>query len=291
MRRTISLLVQLVALITVVGVYGEEIKCPPHEDGEVVVERVDIGTRTLHVMYWVKIGESIFGQRRVFDITKAKIVGYKRIDDIRQGDYISIVYEEVTNKYIARQLSKSNPSPHHLAESQQPPLPDTTQPTSSVDVKKIEDSTLLKLLLLDSAMNLLGLGWQDRESQGFGESALKKAIRKLAARYSVPDPFKQKVFEDLPDAYRKGGSHTEEGPQWYLSFKGGWHELLRFQKPGKLPRVKYYDGDFYVHLDSMTVDFGNGTRIMIDDRQYIYLDGKLFPARKVSKESAPSENK
>lgn len=279
MKRMLSMLFLFVAVTTISRAYGEELTSPPDEDGELVVEKVQSNTFTLHCMYWVKMGASIFGQKKVFNVKHAKFLGYESIQDIHEGDYVRVVYEKPGEAYVAKSVSKAAPSAHRLAESQRAALPDTQAVPQADDLKRISDSTLLKVLLLDYSENILGLGWQDRDRQGIGSTTIMGSITNLTARYSIADPTKQKILTDMPVSLRRGGASDEKGDRIYVSFDGGWHELLRFSNYGKLPPVKYYDAHLSVNLKSMTVTFGKKTRIMVEGRQYISVDGKLVPAK------------
>lgn len=281
-KRLMSFFFVLGIFSVIIRMNGQELIMPLAENGKVVVDKVQVDPPRLQVMQWAKFGETLFGRKKVFYISPIKLIGYKTILYIEEGDYIQVPHKEKSDGYFEKKVSKSTRSELWLAESQRAPLPDTHTVPYAGDLKKINDSTVLKLLLLDISSNLIYLDWQERERQGIGKTVIMGAIRKIAVRYNIPDPTNPGTVADLPECDVQGAV-DKYGIRISVSFSGGWYEYLHFENPGNLPPVKYYNAHLTLYLKSMTVTYGEGTRVMLEDRQYISEGGKLVHIKKAPK--------
>jgi hypothetical protein len=131
--------------------------------------------------------------------------------------------------------------------------------------------------MLDMAHNFMGLGWQDRENNGWGREALTARMATIREKYNFKGPVSEEDFEiDLPeplDSY--GGAGVNRNPQISLKIPDRWFDLFHFKDWGKLSSVKYKSGTIFVDLKTMKVNFSKGTKILLDNKEYEY-DGATF---------------
>jgi tol-pal system protein YbgF len=140
-------------------------------------------------------------------------------------------------------------------------------------VEQVEDATRFKLLWMDSVENLLGTGWQDRETAEIGLVAIRRAMDRVLSKYGFRLPTKEADFEfDLPKPLEVGGA----GYQIYIVVPDRWFELYHLKNWGKLPSVKYRSGRVSVDLKTWKVTFTENTRVKVADKDYVYTGGKLY---------------
>jgi hypothetical protein len=150
----------------------------------------------------------------------------------------------------------------------------TVAPTIS---EKIHDSALLKMLILDLQMNLVGVDWQSRENLGVGRTALRKTWEGLLAKYKhkgFDDFFGPETKRDGPEALEVNGSCSQERCVLPLDLPDTWFELIPTAPTSNLPPVKFKSGGVVLDLKTMTVSFKEGTMSMVQGEQYRYSGGK-----------------
>jgi hypothetical protein len=143
-------------------------------------------------------------------------------------------------------------------------------PASAKISELINDSALLKLSLIDLAKNVLGVGENIRQELGFDQK-LTKIIEKISAKYKM-DLTTGGIYlvgiEKMGGIYQKGVALVHVSPPTW------WSEIVRFEKPGSLPIVKFKSGRIVLDINSMSVSFSDQTECMINGNEYIYLEGK-----------------
>lgn len=147
----------------------------------------------------------------------------------------------------------------------------------------IHDSTLYKFIILDSAEYISGfIGWEEREELGWGRTALLKATEKILSKYGFDITKSQEAKGNLPTPFVAGFSSTDEGPQFYIEIPNKWCELCSLPIFRELPSIKYKSGKLLYNPKSMHITFDEGTHVMVDDKEYVFTQGK-FSKFQVSK--------
>jgi hypothetical protein len=132
----------------------------------------------------------------------------------------------------------------------------------------INDSALLKLLVLDLSNNLCGIGWSDREREGAGKDKLIKEAKKISAKYGF-DVMKTDLRSDVME----GGGFNLEG---YVKFSDSWFEVVNFKNSGRLPITEFKSGQITLIPKDLKVYFADKTECRINGKEYVHQGGKWF---------------
>jgi len=142
-------------------------------------------------------------------------------------------------------------------------LPEAQTPTHSIQ-RTIGDAARLKLIMLDLDMNLLGVGWEDRDRSGIGRRRYQDSLSAITARYHMNI---DKVHGYL-DVTSVGGFPTGI----FADAQSDWVHLLRLEDSGSLPTVEFRSGRISLSFAGMSVGFSGGTECLIDGKVYIWRD-------------------
>jgi hypothetical protein len=170
-----------------------------------------------------------------------------------------------------------------IAEGKKPAPTSKKEPGAPLEL--VAAATLYKMLMIDLSDNLMGMGWEDRDREGWGLKVLTKAMATLRKEYEFEHPAKNEDFElDMPTPMSGwGGAGSGGEPEISMTVPDEWFELFSFKNWGKLPIVKYRSGAIYVALKSLTVSFTDGMRILINGKEYTYKGSALVPVAKPSR--------
>lgn len=136
----------------------------------------------------------------------------------------------------------------------------------------VSDYATLKLIILDLSVNILGIGWDDRENNGIGRDRLLHVAKKIAKKYAI-DLDKNTFSRDMQETK---SSIDKNGPLIYGVFPSEWSEIIRIEKSGKLPMVKFRNGEIILNLRTMSIKFKGDIECIIDGQEYRYRENNWF---------------
>lgn len=134
----------------------------------------------------------------------------------------------------------------------------------------INDSAMLKLIVLDLAENLVGIGWSDREREGAGRDKLMKEAKKISSKYGFDATKGLRL-----DVTEVGGSAAGD-IQGYVVLPNMWLEVVGFKNSARLPVTKFKSGRIIMSFKDLKIFFGEKTECLVDGKEYVYQSGSWF---------------
>ncbi len=165
---------------------------------------------------------------------------------------------------------------------------------------QISDAATVKLLLLDRGMNIVAMGWTDRDSARCGQARISQLVQGVIRKYGYKtsgEDFFVRVFGlkgvetlppekvealtkriatevlDTPTPQHTGGSVERGGCSISIEIPERAYRLIIWPKGIDLPDVQFGPGTLRFAFNSAIVSFTDGTKCVLKGKTYVYSSG------------------